>query len=131
MSMVDDISEYLVTQGHATAVGTDIFIGEFQDDPDDQIVLTPTQGMPPDSTTALEIPGLQIRVRNSSFSDGFDKVNDIYNELHKTVDTTISGTRYQWIEAQGSPSYLGLAGPDSEGNPRYMFVCNFLLYKDV
>lgn len=124
----EDIAQYLVDGEIFSAVGTDIYIGQMPDTPDTSAKVTPTTGRPPVLVGEAEIPGLQITVRNSVFQTGYDKINDVMKQLHRTTVPEITGTtrNYYFMEALGSPSYIGM-----DEKQRHLFTLNILVYTDM
>ena len=103
--MLKAIGTYLQQQNKGT-VGTDIFLGLMPDQPDNCIALFEYAGSPPDLHWNGEYPGLQVRVRNRSYSAGRAKIGEIVVLLHGLHETELSGTRYLLIKARGSPEVL-------------------------
>jgi hypothetical protein len=125
MPVDKDIAEYLEDQGYGT-VGTDIFIGWMPDTPTNAIVVTATQGRPPMVLGDLEMPGFQVRVRNSAYDSGWTVANNILDLLHALTDATIETRNYYRIDAQGSVTALGRDEKD-----RDLFSVNFIAIKAI
>ena len=123
--MLKEIGAYLATQNVGT-VGTDIFLGQMPDQPDNCIALFEYAGSPPDLHWAGEYPGLQVRVRNKSYAAGRTKIGQIRNLLHGLHNTSLSGTRYLLIKARGSPEIL-----KRDANGRIEWFINFEIIKEV
>jgi hypothetical protein len=122
--MLSEIGNYLQTQGKGT-LGTDIFLGLMPDQPDDCIALFEYAGSPPDLHWNGEYPGLQARVRNTSYAAARTKIGDVVDELHGLCEQTLSGTRYLLIKAKGSPEIL-----KRDSNNRIELFVNFEIIKE-
>ena len=122
--MLNEIGTYLQTQGKGT-VGTDIFLGLMPDEPDNCIALFEYAGSPPDLHWNGEYPGLQVRVRNTSYAAARTKIGEAMTALHGLHEQTISGTRYLLIKARGSPEVL-----KRDNNNRVELFVNFEIMKE-
>lgn len=124
--LLDDIALYLQQQGIGM-IGVDIFKGQLPATPDNAIALFEYAGEPQDLTDAnLEYPGLQVLVRNKSYSAGRQKIEQARSALHGLTEATINNVRYLLIQARQSPEAL----PRDE-NGRAIFVVNFRIIKEV
>lgn len=124
MPVADDIAAYLATQSLGT-VGTDIFVGFLPEEPDDIIILTDTKGRPPDITTKIEFPGLQIRIRNTAYLTAFAEARKINDLLHGMNNVTLSTVYYDFIEGQGSPLFVS-----KDNKMRTTFSLDFIVTKN-
>ena len=122
--MLSEIGAYLATQNVGT-VGTDIFLGLLPDQPDNCTALFEYAGSPPDLHWNGEYPGLQVRVRSTSYSGGRAKIGEIVDLLHGLHEQELSGTRYLLIKARGSPEVL-----KRDGSNRIEFLVNFEIIKE-
>ncbi len=146
--MLTEIGAYLATQDIGT-VGTDIFLGLMPDQPDNCIALFEYAGSPPDLHWNGEYPGLQVRVRNTSYAAARSKIGDIVKKLHGLYEqilsdegepegigdegegngeeepTPVTGTRYLLIKAKGSPEIL-----KRDNNNRVELFVNFEIIKE-
>ena len=126
MAVDHDIAEYLEDQGIGT-VGTDIFRGGNPPKVVNVTILTAYAGRPQDKSCAVEYPHLQVMVRNSVYSTGYDLSMTIKDELQRLGETTIEVVRYLAIYSlQSAPSYLG---KDEGGN--HIFTINYEIFKEV
>jgi len=105
MSLIDDVAAYLATKSVGT-VGTDLFKGFLPDTPANCVAIFEYAGFPPEIPNQIYYPGLQVRVRNTSYSTGRAKLKSIEDELHGLVNTTLTSTIYLWFFAEGV-NYLG------------------------
>jgi len=123
--LLDDIALYLETQGVGTC-GTDIFAGTMPSQPNNCIVLYEYAGYPRYLVWNGERPGLQVRVRNTSYSAGRTKIEEVVQTLHGVCEYTApSGVRYLLIRAEQSPESLG-----QDDNGRFEWVVNFDVIKE-
>lgn len=122
--MLNEIGTYLQAQGIGT-VGVDIFLGLLPDQPDNCIALFEYAGSPPDLHWEGEYPGLQVRVRNKSYSSGRAEIGQILKLLHGLHETTLSGTRYLLIKARGTPEVL-----KRDASNRIEWFVNFEIIKE-
>ncbi len=139
--MLNEIGAYLETKNVGT-VGVDIFLGLMPDQPDSCIALFEYAGSPPDLHWNGEYPGLQVRVRGTSYAAARTKIGDVMNVLHGLYEQVLpgevepdgeggpagppaSGTRYLLIKARGSPEVL-----TRDASDRVEFVVNFTIIKE-
>ena len=122
--MLADISTYLKNQSIGTP-GTDMFLGQMPDQPDNCIALFEYAGSPPDLHWNGEYPGLQVRVRNKSYAAARTKIGEVMEKLHGLHEQTLSGTRYLLIKARGSPEVL-----KRDNNNRVELFVNFEIIKE-
>lgn len=122
--MLEAISKYLEEEDVGTA-GVDIFLGLIPDKPDSCVALFEYAGGPPDLHWPGEYPGLQVRVRSTSYSGGRAKIGEIVDLLHGLHEQELSGTRYLLIKARGSPEVL-----KRDGSNRIEFLVNFEIIKE-
>lgn len=125
--MLDDIAAYLAEQ-NIGKVGTSIFRGSMPDMPDNCIVVYEYAGSPPDLAldgTEIEQPGLQVRVRNKSYSAGRAVIESVITALSPMANKYLSGTFYLSIIVNQSPAPLA---KDARG--RQEWAVNFSVRKE-
>lgn len=125
--MLDDIAAYLAEQNIGT-VGTSIFKGSMPDSPDNCIVVYEYAGLPPDLALdgkEIEQPGLQVRVRNKSYSAGREAIESVITALSPTANKYLSGTFYLSIIVNQSPAPLG-----KDAKNRHEWTVNFSVRKE-
>ena len=119
-SAAEDIASLLASLGHGT-VAEDIFINKEPDGPgvsDCVITLYDTDPWsPPELSYDWEYPGLQVRVRWSSYQEGKAKARELMQALHGYVGT-VGSIKYHLIRVANGPVALG---EDSKGRPRFTF----------
>ena len=114
--MLTEISTYLATKNVGT-VGVDIFLGLMPDKPDTCIALFEYAGSPPDLHWAGEYPGLQVRVRDTSYAAGRAKIRNVMELLHGLYEQVLSVTEE---EENGNGNVVdggeqsGESGPEEE-----------------
>lgn len=126
MAMLEDIGAYLVAHSFGTA-GTNLFYGDMPETPDVCIALFEYAGEPPEDThdsKGIDNPGLQVRVRGTSYATARATVLSIQDHLHTLHNTALTAGRYLLIRAVQSPFSLGR---DSQN--RIEIVQNFIVTK--
>lgn len=129
MSMLSEISAFLVANG---VTGT-IFEGRIDEDPANVTGLYDLAGGPDDyvfgqAAPAMTHPRLQVLVRDEVYATGWSKMLSIHTALtdeSKTVNQTLSGTRYYDISAESPPYKL-----DEDENGRHLFLASYAVTKD-
>ena len=134
--LLDDIDDLLTTGGM-----TDTFYKAWMpEQPDDCICLYETDGLgvieamssgpgtnPLENPAAqMEIAGLQVIGRGSSFQTLRLSMQEVYTTLNGVQERTINSTRYSYITATQVPSSVGR---DDSG--RSMSAQHFLLFKTL
>lgn len=125
--MLSDIASALQTAGAGTK-GTDLFQGEKPDTPDNLVALFEYGGSPPPlvfTGTKLELPGLNVWIRNKSYPTGRAKAQAVFDALHGKA---ISGTTGKILLCKANQSPEGM-GKDETG--RHEWVINFSVIKEV
>lgn len=117
-----ELCEYLEDEAVGT-VGTDIFAGELPAGVANGMVLMQYPGGPPELTCGsagwtLEMPRLQLRVRNTSEATAMSKAKSAAEALSKVKNQTIEGTYYRAVTVLQSP---GLLYRDENQRPNYGF----------
>ena len=115
--IIDELAIYLENQEYGEK-GTDIFIDTFPETATNCIVIYTTGGFPPRVDINHDETTYQFMVRNSSYSTGQTKINNIKNEFHNKTLTLDTSTVYG--KATSDIGYLG----KDEGN-YHRFVINF------
>lgn len=121
MTLIEDITGALVTGGHATALGTDVFPFAFIDLPTNQIIIILGGGKEPIHVSGgdpIDQPALYIQVRNSSKQAAYAKAEAIRQYL----DGLDIGAMTVWT-TRSAPVYLG----QDEGTLRHRFSVDFYL----
>lgn len=123
-----DIAAILAAAGLNLAVGTNLFIGQEPTTPPNCTTIYDTPGSAPiltqDRTERYDFPAIQIRVRNTSYLNGYTLINDIREELHGLAHYTQGQTIYELVKCDQDPFLLDY---DEAGRPR--FVCNFSIQR--
>jgi hypothetical protein len=104
--------------------GEDLFIGHEPATPANTVTIYDTAGYRPqltmDRSEIYEYPSIQIRVRNVSYQEGWDLINDIKNSLHGRAHETWNETYYSVIRCSSD-----IALVDWDNSKRARFVVNF------
>lgn len=118
-----DVKDMLEAEELGLTFATDLFVGFQPDDPDDCVTVFDSAGAPPDLTLdpseVYDRPGVNIRIRNASYPDGWTMANDIKRVLQGRHDETWNGTLYSVLVCTGDPLFLNR---DKRG--RSQFVIN-------
>jgi hypothetical protein len=122
--MLKEIGTYLQAQGIGT-LGADLFLGLMPDQPDNCIALFEYAGSPPAMHWSGEYPGLQVRVRGTSYEAARSKIGEVINKLHGLHEQMLSGTRYLLIWAKGSVEIL-----KRDANNRVELFVSFEIIKE-
>ncbi len=104
--------------------GTNLFIGMEPVRPNNTVTIYDTAGFGPqltmDRTEKYEYSSIQIRVRNISYTVGWNLINDIKDALHGRAHETWNATYYSVIHCSSDIAFL-----DWDNNQRARFVVNF------
>lgn len=128
-----DIAEMLEAYGNSSGLGgvggmtygTDLFIGKEPALPKNCVTIFDTPGFPPYLGLAGEVgyeyPSIQIRVRNTKYTNGWNLINDIMVALHgRHQEVWGDNTLYSVIYCSSGPALLDW---DDNGNCR--LIINF------
>lgn len=126
-----DIKDMLEAYGESSGIPVDfsdtLFIGREPDKPDNCVTIfdsgayAPWMGL---TEVGYEYPTIQIRVRNRSYQDGWNLINDIKNALHGRNHETWNSTLYTVIQCSSGPALL-----DYDDYNRVRFIINFNLQR--
>lgn len=128
--MLEEISAYIQAAGIATA-GTDLFLGEYPDAPDELIALIETEGPGPTYTMdrtgpSAVMPRLQVLVRALDYPTARSRAQAIYDLLAGIVNTALSGVRYtSCTPVNSAPFFL-----ERDANNRPIVVSNYQFDKE-
>lgn len=100
-----DIKDVIVYEGLGT-FGTDIFIGKMPDSPHNAICLYDSSSGAPSPKFIIDQPAVQVRVRNSSYSDGWAKIKAVCDVLNGRGTEIINDTLYSGFWAMNDPQFL-------------------------
>lgn len=107
------------------SLGTNIFTDLQPASPADCITLYQYAGSPPELVPEIEHPGLQARIRNTSYNTGYSNANSVMTTLHKVHEQTIDGIHYLFVEANQSPECMG-----QDQNRRWEWIVNFIVTRE-
>ena len=119
-----DIKDMLVSDGIGT-FGTDIFIGREPDEPNNCITIYDTGGGEPNAKWREDNPTIQIRVRNSSYESGYDKIIGVRDKLLGRPPETVNTTDYIGIWASSD-----IIPMERDNQERSIFVTNFRIIRE-
>jgi hypothetical protein len=123
-----DVKDMLVADTTLGLVfANNLFVGKEPAKPDKCVTIYDTPGFPPMiglETKGYEFPSVQIRVRNTTYLEGWSLIEKIKNSLHGRAQETWNGTLYSVIYVSSGPALLDW---DDNGNCR--FIINFNLQR--
>ncbi len=129
-NMLEEYGESSGQSSSAGVAGIDIWVGREPSEPKNVITIFDTLGFPPaisiDGVTGYEYPGIQIRVRNRKYEEGWAIIEEIKTALHGRHEEVWNGTLYSAIICSSGPALLDW---DDNGNVR--FIINFNLQRRV
>ncbi len=134
MALLDDLGAWLAAQGVGT-VGTDLYLGGWQDDPDAQVAVFEYGGPGPvdsfsDAATspapAVARPRVQVvaRAAREDYQAARTKVAAARTALLKIANATVNGVYYERVEAIDEPFLLG-----RDEKQRPLLAANFQVWK--
>jgi len=106
---------------------TNLFIGSEPSQPINSVTIYDTPGFSPSlglTSKGYEYPSIQIRVRNTSYTTGWNLINSIKDALHGKHQETWNGTLYTLITCSSGPALL-----DRDDNGLCRLVCTFNLQR--
>ena len=119
----EDIKDILTEESSLGLIfARNLFIGREPTTPRNCVTIFDTYGATQDLslvTQGYERPTIQIRVRNTSYKNGYSMINEIKSLLHG-FSGEINGTLYTVIYCSSGPALLDW---DENGNVR--FIINF------
>lgn len=120
-----DIKDVLVDELGYT-FGTDLFIGHMPNKVSNCICIYDTGGFGQE-VYDYEKPTIQIRIKNSSYTTGYEKARDIKYKLCTGLisNRVVNGTRYIMILNQSDILYIGR----SDSKKKFLFTVNFLIHR--
>ena len=122
--IVEMIESYGESSGIDLTYGTNLFIGKEPATPKECVTVFDYGGFPPeltfDGASGYEFPSVQIRLRGTKYTTGWNLINSIKDALHGQSHTTVNSTLYTVINCSSGPALLDW---DDNGLPR--FVCSF------
>jgi len=93
MTFIEEIARYLQTKSVGT-LGTNLFYSYLPDSVDACVAVMDTGGMTPDIDLPTKEPTFQVFIRSTTYDLGKAKMNTVRNELHRLMNTTLSGGTY-------------------------------------
>lgn len=123
-----DICTILAAAGLGLTFATNLFSGQEPATPANTVTVFDTPGDAPGKTMegaqGYYYPAVQVRVRNTSYANGYALAFNIQAALHMVGHQTWNGTRYEVIQSDQDPFHLDY---DESNRPR--FVCNFSIQR--
>lgn len=122
-TLLTDLADYLQANSIGTK-GTNIFIGGFAGDEDNQVAIQATGGVEPYVDIPIGRPTVQITIRNKSYQTGIALAYDIFNLLDQEDDRLelkTGGVDVMQVNALSEPNHLG-----QDTSSRHLFTINFV-----
>lgn len=104
--LIDDIAEYLETEGVGT-VATDIFKSYLPDGVDTGVAVLDTGGPQPDKELPTKSPTFQIFIRATDYETGKALLEAVRTALHQVGNEQIGDTYFYYILAQSEGGHIG------------------------
>jgi hypothetical protein len=128
MAFLPEIGTYLVANVTAVTLtlGTNLFLGRLPDTPDTCVALIETAGqtavdsMGGSTLPSYTRPRTQVLVRAASYSAASGLAEDIYKQMQKIDNESLSGVYYLRADGLQSPFYL-----ERDPQERAVFSCNY------
>lgn len=119
----EDIKDMLISiSGLGLTFGQNLFIGR-EPTPKNTVTIFDYPGYPPQLTLSneqYEYPSVQVRVKNSDYTKGWQLIEKIKDALHGRAQETWNGTLYSVIRCSSGPAFL-----EWDENGMVKFVVNF------
>ena len=128
MAFLPEIGTYLVSTvtAQTLVLGTNLFLGRLPDTPDTCVAVIETAGQSAvdalggSTVPAYTRPRAQVLVRAVSYSDASALAEDIFKQIQKIDNESLSGVRYLRANGMQSPFYL-----ERDMEERAVFSCNY------
>ena len=128
MAFLPEIGTYLVSTvtAQTLVLGTNLFLGRLPDTPDTCVAVIETAGqsavdaMGGSTLPAYTRPRAQVLVRAVSYSEASALAEDIFKQIQKIDNESLSGVRYLRANGMQSPFYL-----ERDMEERAVFSCNY------
>jgi hypothetical protein len=113
--ILEKLADYLDDNAVGT-LGTDIFLGELPLDKSDIISLVYVQSPEPDKSVPYYTQLIDVWARYSKFDDGYGKLQEIFDLLHRSENYQIEGYHIYLSYASGMIQDL-----DRDAERRHLF----------
>lgn len=124
-SVARDIAQMLEDNG-VGVFGTDLFVGREPASPPNAITVYDTGGGDPFPGVSSDNPSVQVRVRNASYLDGWDKAITVKDALFGIGHVTVNGRLFQSVWMTGDINPIG-----RDDNDRIRFTLNFSMFAQL
>jgi len=125
-----DVVNYLITQGKATAYGTDIFEDNMPDTPNNLISVFESVGSAAFSCDAVN-RSVQLQVRDNDYLTGKTKINGLFSLFQKNEiedrQIWLTATRWSINSCTGTPFKLK---EDESKRTIFLFNLSVITHKD-
>lgn len=121
LDIVEMIEAYGESSGINLTYAINLFIGTEPSIPKDCVTVFDTPGFAPYlglTSVGYEYPSVQIRVRSTKYTTGWNLIEQIKNALHGKSQETWNGSLYTVIYCSSGPALL-----DKDDNGNFRLVC--------
>lgn len=115
-----DIKDIIVSASIGYTFGTNLFITGLPETPNNCIAIRDTGGDEPYQEFNWN-RSIQILIRNTNYSNGWDKAVELMELLHDRTNETVNDSRYILIKAISDILHIG----KDESKTRDLFSINF------
>lgn len=120
------IAEYITENIESLEEGTNLLIGQTQNEPDTLVTIFNTGGVTPDKDLPTARPTFQVRTRAVSYEEASELIHEIVALLHNKYNFKVENdANYNYVYScnlLGEPAYIGL-----DEHERSEFTANFNL----
>ena len=119
MTIINAIKEFLSDEGLGTA-GTDLFVGELPLESRDAFAIVAAISPEPDKAIPYYLQTFDIWARYAKYNDGYQKLQDIFDLLHRKAGYEMNG---YYVYLSYSQDMIQDLGRDSERG--HLFKASF------
>lgn len=124
MILIEQVAQALSNAGLGT-IGTNIFLGNLPETPDNAILVLNTGGYQPSVDIPNKRPTFQVLIRNTDYEAGENNLSTVRSTLHQHRNAVLvtGQTYFYYIYAVSEGGNIG-----RDENGRDMFSINFYCY---
>jgi hypothetical protein len=105
--IIDEIADYIISEGIDLTLAEDFFKGYLPDSPNDCVAIFDTGGAEPDRDIPTGDPTFQLIIRSESYETAHDLTKSIVDKLHRKMNFTQGSTYFYYIFLMGEPGHIG------------------------